>query len=182
MKYINPEIESSYYKNNIGLTLYNIVLEYKPKIIIEFGSLYGYSTISMAMALDELKNNGIIKCYDLWDKYQYKHTLISQTKENINKYNLSQYVEFHQCDFNEWKIEEFDMFHLDISNSGETIINAYYKLQEPIKQGKVVLFEGGSIERDNVSWMKKYNKIPINSLNNYKIINNNFPSLSMFIK
>ena len=35
MKYTNPKIVSSYRENNIGKTLYNLVLQLKPKKIIE---------------------------------------------------------------------------------------------------------------------------------------------------
>ena len=40
----------------------------------------------------------------------------------------------------------------------------------------------GSIERDNIEWMVKYNATPINSVKNivdYKLLNENFPSLSV---
>jgi hypothetical protein len=50
-----------------------------------------------------------------------------------------------------------------------------------LKQGKHILFEGGSIERDNVEWMKKYNKQPINSIKSfiqYEVISDKFPSIS----
>ena len=82
--YTNPEIESSYRENNIGETLYNKVLELKPNKIVEFGCLYGYSTVAMALALKEL-GQGKIYCYDLFEEYEYKHSTIQQT---INKFNL----------------------------------------------------------------------------------------------
>lgn len=52
--YKNIDIESSYKKNDLGKTLYDLVIKYKPFNLIEFGSLYGYSTIAMAMALRDL--------------------------------------------------------------------------------------------------------------------------------
>lgn len=54
MKYTNPDIESSYRDNDLGRTLYDLVLKYKPKKIVEHGILFGYSTVAMAQALDEL--------------------------------------------------------------------------------------------------------------------------------
>ena len=50
-----------------------------------------------------------------------------------------------------------------------------------LKQKKHILFEGGSLERDNIEWMKKYNKQPINSVKsiiNYNVIEEKFPSIS----
>lgn len=180
--YSNPEIESSYRKNNIGETLYNKILELKPNIIIEFGCLYGYSTVAMAMALKQL-GRGKIKCYDLWEDYQYKHSTIQQTIENIKNYNLEEYVDFIQLDYHKWLLnpEPFDLMHLDISNTGDIILKTYNSLPK----GSVVIFEGGSEERDKIEWMIKYKATPITSIKekiNYQIINSNFPSLSIFKK
>jgi predicted O-methyltransferase YrrM len=181
MEYINPDIESSYKENNLGKVLYDYVLQTQPKIIIEFGTLYGYSSACMAMALDELNNGGKIICYDLWEKYPYKHSIIEKTKQNLEKYNVSQYVEFKELNFKEWIPEDFDLLHVDISNDGNTIIELSIKCFNQLKQGKHILFEGGSIERDNIEWMIKYNKQPINSIKsiiNYIVIDEKFPSIS----
>ncbi len=39
MSYINPKIESSYYDNDLGKTIYEWVLNVKPKVVVEFGCL-----------------------------------------------------------------------------------------------------------------------------------------------
>ena len=181
MKYNNPDIESSYKENNLGKVLYDYIIQTQPTKIIEFGTLYGYSTACMAMALDELNNGGKIICYDLWEKYPYKHSVIEKTKQNLEKYNVSQYVEFKELDFKEWVPEDFDLLHLDISNDGNIIIELGMKCFSQLKQGKHIIFEGGSIERDNVEWMIKYKKQPINSIRpliQYEIISDKFPSIS----
>ena len=180
--YINPEIESSYYKNNLGKTLYEWVLKTKPTKVIEFGCLYGYSTIAIGLALKHL-GHGKIKCYDLFENYQYKHSTIQQTIENVKLYGIEDYVEFIQMDYYEWlsNPEDFDLMHLDISNTGDVILETYNALKNKIEMGSIVLFEGGSKERDNVEWMIKYKATPINSVKDqtqYYIINPNFPSLS----
>lgn len=184
MKYINPDIESSYKANNIGQTLYDLVLRIKPKKIIEFGTLNGYSAVSMAMALHELNNGGKIICYDLWESYQYKHSTIEKTKQNIGKYSLIDFIELKQMNINNWDIEDFDLLHIDVSNDGKTISEMYKKLQDRIRNGSVVVFEGGSEERDNVEWMIKHNKVPINSIRKdieYTILNRDFPSISQIL-
>jgi len=180
--YKNIDIESSYKKNDLGKTLYDLVIKYKPFNLIEFGSLYGYSTIAMAMALKDLGRGKIISC-DIWDKYQYKHTTLDVAKQNIQNYNLSEYVEFRDLDFWNWleSPTEFDFLHLDISNTGEVIFNTYNKLIPFIQKGSVLAFEGGSVQRDKEEWMLKYNKTPITSvktLTNYKVINPLWPSIS----
>lgn len=180
--YTNPKIESSYQSNNLGETLYNTVLELQPNKIVEFGCLYGYSTVSMALALKEL-GRGLIYCYDLWDEYPYKHSTLDITKENIKKYGVEDYVVFGKNDYFKWlkNPEQFDLMHLDISNTGDVISKTYDALLPQLTSGSTILFEGGSEERDNIEWMKKYNATPINSAKiktNYEVINQNFPSLS----
>ena len=131
--YINPNIESSYYQNDLGKTIYDWVIENKPNKVIEFGWLYGYSTIAIGLALKYL-GKGKLKCYDLFDNYQYKHSTIQQTIENVKKYNVEDYVEFIQMDYYEWlsNPEDFDLMHLDICNTGDVILNTYNTLKNKI--------------------------------------------------
>lgn len=182
MKYKNPNVESSYHQNDIGLTLYNLVLELKPKKIVEFGTLNGYSAICMGMALHEI-GFGKIYCYDLWDEYKYKHTTIDFAKKNIKEYGLEDYVELNQMNIWDWGDYDFDLLHIDISNDGDIIKKLCDKIGGYISDTKkTVIFEGGSEERDNIEWMLKYDKKPINDIKKeipYEVINKNFPSLSI---
>ena len=181
--YTNPQIESSYQENDLGRTLYDLVIESQPEIIVEFGCLYGYSTVAMALALKHL-GKGKLKCYDLFEQYQYKHSTLEQTKANLVKYGVEDYVELHIMDYYDWldNPEDFDILDLDISNTGHIIIDSYLKLKPQIENGSVMVFEGGSEERDNVEWMRKYKGMPINMIQqytNYEILNPDFPSLSI---
>jgi len=184
MNYKNPNVESSYNKNNIGHTLYNLVLELKPKKIIEFGTLNGYSAISMAMALHEIGEGGKIICYDLWDSYPYKHSTIEKTKSFINEFSLLDFIELKQMNINDWVVEDFDLLHLDISNDGKTVTDVFNRVKSKIEIGSTMIFEGGTEERDNIEWMLKYNKTPINSIKkeiNYIVLNEDFPSISQIL-
>ena len=170
-------IYSSYNYNNIGKTIYDIVIELKPKIIIDFGLLYGYSTICLAQAV---KDNGFghITGYDLFEDYKFKNSTKSIVELNLKYYNLDSYVTFIKKDFNEWlnEDEDFDLLHLDISNNGDIIQKIYEKYPN-----KHIIFEGGTLERDNISWMKQYSFTPITNkkpITNYTILNPNFPGLS----
>lgn len=183
MRYVNPDIESSYQENDIGQSLYDLVLEHKPKRIVEIGVLNGYSTVAMAMALDSL-GRGMIEAYDLWDKYPYKHSTIKETSANIGVYGLNRYVDLLYGDLGSWlaKNEDFDLLHVDISNTGETIETLYKHLKDKIKSGKVVVFEGGTYERDTVPWMLQYDKPKMTETDvPYRIINGDFPGLSQLI-
>ncbi len=179
MAYFNYDIPSSYYKNNIGKTLYNTVLTMKPDIIIEFGTLHGYSAVAMAQALRELDSDGKIICYDLWKKYPYKNASMESTKSTIYSLGLMKYVELIEMDFYNWIPQPFDLMHFDISNHAGHL--KYLKnLMDGWMHKGTVLFEGGSKERDKVEWMKDFQ--PINSSGiNFITINEDFPSLSLML-
>ena len=178
MTYENPDIESSYKENNIGKVLYDIVLDVKPRTIVEFGALNGYSAVCMAMALDEIGKGKIIS-YDLWSKYPHRHATMIDAKRNAEKYGVAKYITFAEGDFYEWDGEHFDLLHIDISNDADTIDALEEKV---INRGGIVIFEGGSAERDKVEWVTKYNKRPIGDTHvSYKIISHKFPSLSQLI-
>lgn len=180
------DIESSYRLNNLGESLYRAVLEYNPARVIEFGALYGYSTVHIAKALKQI-GCGRIMVYDLWEKYSYKHTSIDITRRNLARFGVSDIVTLEQKNFFEWleEPEDFDLLHLDISNDGEIIELAYDKLKRFIDRGAVIIFEGGTQERDSVEWMIKFNKRPICPLRdriNYTIIDRRWPGMSMIKK
>lgn len=176
--YREPRVYSSYRENNIGKTLYDIVIKLKPQKIVEIGVLEGYSTICMAQALKDLGDGGKIHAYDLFDDYKYRNCAMSEVWDNVNKYEVQDYVKLEHKSFDEWlsKVYDFDLLHLDISNDGDTILKIHGKYPN-----EKVIFEGGSVERDNIEWMIKYKKTKITEVwenCKYKIINDAFPSLS----
>ena len=120
MPYLNHNIPSSYYKNDIGKTLYNTVLTMNPTWIIEFGTLHGYSAVAMAQALRDLDSDAVIMCHDLWQKYPYKHTSMEKTQYTIDKLGLTKYIELVELDFYNWTPYPFDLMHFDISNTRDT--------------------------------------------------------------
>lgn len=181
MRYQNPDIESSYKENDLGRSLYNLVLERKPKKIIEWGTLYGYSSIAMAMALDEL-GEGLIIGYDLFEDYEFKHSRIEDTQENLEQYGVAKYVTLKKGNFDEWlkNPEPFDLLHVDISNKGDIIARLYVAVKDQIDNGSIVVFEGGSQERDDVEWMVKYGcqKIADSGVP-YQLLDPRFPSIGV---
>lgn len=176
MRYYNPEIESSYRHNDLGRTLYELVLDLKPRKIIEFGVLNGYSTVAMAMALDKL-GRGTIHAYDLWEKYPHKSTTMRETAENIRAHGLEKYVQLHYGNVESVTPEDYDLVHLDVSNDGEKLHDF---VQRWSSFGGRIAFEGGTAERDEVDWMRQYNKTPIRESGvNYTVLNPDFPGLSL---
>lgn len=177
--YTNPEIISSYQPNDLGRTLYDEVVSLKPDVVIDFGVLNGYSTICIAQALRD-NGHGVVKVYDLFEKYEYNHSIFEELIKNLKLYDLMDYVEIEQRNFFDWvkQPEPFDLIHIDISNTGDIldIIN------DNLRGKGVVLFEGGSEERDRVGWLKVYNKKKLaDSHAKYVVINSNFPSISKLI-
>ena len=181
--YKEPDIPSPYKKNNLGKSLYEVVMDLKPKKIVEFGVLYGYSTISMAEALKAL-NQGKIFAYDLWDDFSGEHTTIDVAQKNINDYQVAELVTLGKKDLADWLLEPepFDLVHIDVLNTGDTIVAAYKGLEEMLKKGSAILFEGGTLERDLVDWMIKGHKTPMNIVKDdigYEVIDVRFPGLSI---
>lgn len=179
MKYTNPQIESSYRQYNIGKTLYDLVLKLKPKTIVEFGTLNGYSAVAMGMALHELGEGHLIS-YDLWDGYKYRHGRKDKVQETIDGYGLSDFITLSNADFYHWEPTDFDLLHVDLSNDAEKI----QKLAQKVKNSTgMVIFEGGSKERDEVQWMSRYNRPHIRSSGiRYEVIESRFPSVSRLLK
>jgi|TARA_Y100001938_G_C8079528_1_gene428216 hypothetical protein len=177
--YIEPKIESSYQKNNLGYTIYETILELNPKVVIDFGILYGYSTVTIAQALKDIGEGGKVIAYDLYEDYEYKNSIRSVVEKNIKYYGVDDIVELKYGNFYQWvdNPDNFDLIHLDISNTGNIIKLATNKLPN-----KNILFEGGSKERDNENWVEKYNKTkiyPLKSEIGYEILNEQWPSISL---
>lgn len=174
-------MQSSYLKNNIGKTIYNFVNFYKPTTIYEFGVLDGYSTEHILKAIQNGwgRNNGSrLFAYDLWDDYEYKHSERNEVEKRLHSKDKFCQLYTGKEDFYNWITnppKSIDMLHLDISNDGDIIELAIDNLPE----GTLLLFEGGSEERDHVDWMLRYKRKPITSIKyNYTILNKNFPSIS----
>ena len=68
--YKQPDIESSYQKNDLGFTIYSVVRMLKPKVVVDFGILSGYSTICIAQAIRD-NGEGKVLAYDIFDEYEY---------------------------------------------------------------------------------------------------------------
>lgn len=175
--YTPIDIPSSYKENDIGSFLYNIVIKRKPKKIIDFGILQGYSTVALAQAVRDLKE-GHVYAYDLFEKYEFNHSNLLTVEANLKRYDLEKLVSIREMDFYQWlkTDEEFDLLHVDISNTGETIEALYDKFKN---KTCTIIFEGGSLQRDSIDWMKKYNKKKLSlSYAPYTVKTYLFPSLS----
>jgi len=174
MLYQQPKIESSFRENDLGRVLYELVMTLRPVKIVEFGVLHGYSTVSMAMALHEL-GRGYIEAYDLWEAYEFNHSTKEEFNKTVEEYGLSRHVLSLYGDAFSSDIRNADLIFVDISNDGYKIGKIYdlYHDKAPI------VFEGGTKERDEVEWMNKYKRRPIQESHvPYHILDSRFPGLS----
>lgn len=164
---VAEEMESSYRQNGLGWVIWSLVKMYKPYKVVEIGVLDGYSGL---FAMAALRDNcrGCWVGFDLFDDYEYKHRSLEYALANIQKAKLDRYGMLIKRDAEQVPLDyrnsgnKIDLCHIDISNDGTTFLWALDEFQDIIRVGGLLVMEGGSPERDNTWWMKKYNKIPIN--------------------
>jgi len=155
--------------------LYSMVLDIKPKVIVEYGTEHAGTAIVMGLALKELyekkQHKGTVHTYDTFQQ-QSKGEIGSSPSyniavQNIQRYGLQDYIKVDRGDFFEFcdrPNKDFDLLYFDIDNDGDKVLEMYKGCVENIKQGSVVIFEGGSQVRDDVEWMNRLNKTKINDV------------------
>ena len=162
-------MRSSYIRNNYGNLIRALVKVTSPKCCVEVGVLDGFSTIIIGHTLKELSANNsedegrcILFAYDLFEQYPYTHSKYADVQTRIDKFGLNEFIYLKQKDLydavHDFKPDSIDFMHIDISNTGEIIKNVLNDWDEKIRPGGILLFEGGSPFRDEVSWMKHFNK------------------------
>ena len=167
-------MRSSYIDNNYGNVFRALILAQRPKFIVECGILDGYSTMHIASALKFNRSRGTESqffAFDLWDEYEYKHGKIEDVCSMLNTNGLGKEVQLGNCDA--FKIAKsfldnsIDFLHMDISNDGDKLIRTLDVWGDKISKNGMIVFEGGSKERDE-GWIKEYGYKPIR----HELINN----------
>ena len=195
-------MRSSYIENNYGNVFKALILAHLPSLVVECGVLDGYSTFNIAWALRHNKiNRGIestFVAYDIWENYEYNHGDFREVATMLRENGLlNHFVNLHYGKafdvHSNFQDRSIDFLHMDISNDGSVLKKTLIYWGPKISQGGIIAFEGGSAERDNVEWMKKYDKKPIipeleKLLDASKIpdwsfqVLNEFPSLTLLFK
>lgn len=195
----NVQLRSSYIENGYGLVFEKTVEIFLPHKCVEIGVLDGYSLFHIAKGAANARkfsnHTPTIDAYDLWEDYEYKHGSMVAVQKMLDDNKLGEFVNLHKK--NAFKVhEDYDQnsvcfLHVDISNDGDVLREIVNRWDDKLSFGGLFFFEGGSEERDNIEWMKKYGKFPIrdeilsNPILNKKYIYatyNAFPSLSVFLK
>jgi predicted O-methyltransferase YrrM len=128
----------------------------QPKTIAEFGILDGYSLKQM---IENSDINCQINAYDIFDEFNGNGANKKKIVELFSSYqNVSicygDFYETHKTMDNGSQ----DIVHIDIANNGEVYQFAFEHYLPKVSENGIMVLEGGSIERDNIEWMNKYNK------------------------
>lgn len=160
---------SSYKLNKYADVFKSLVHTFQPRECVELGCLEGYSTVAIAQGLKDNFNHGFgrgfLQAYDLFEDYDYRHTSQELAQKNIRDAGVDDFVVLHAA--NAFDIAEkyepntVHFLHVDLSNTGEIIRTIMTQWDEKMVQGGIICFEGGSAERDQVDWIKRYNKTPL---------------------
>lgn len=148
---------NSSYKNTINYSdIFKTICFLKnPKNIVEIGILDGFSLKAFA----DSSPNAIINAYDIFEDFNGN----GSKRDIINNFTCYPNVSIHYGDYYKLQFENksIDILHIDIANNGDTYKYMFENYISKMKSGGIIILEGGSIERDNIEWMKKYNKQPI---------------------
>ena len=191
--FLKKNTNSSYKDNNfykIFIYLSNIK---RPETLCELGVLGCYSLLSIAYGQKLLHENNkrysVSFGYDLFEDYEFNSFKLTDAKKIVNKIEFNNYVTLEKYDiFNSGildKIKDFEFIHIDLSNHGEILEQVFERLN--LNNKKIIIIEGGGLERDQIKWMIKYKKKSIfsflkklDSSGCVKIdIINDFPSISI---
>ena len=158
----------------------------QPKKIVEFGILNGFS---LKCFVNNSSKSCSIDAYDIFEDFNGNsadyNTIINLFKKKKNV-NIKKYDYYNG--YNLYKNKEIDLLHIDIANNGDVYKFAIDNYMEKLSDTGIMILEGGSIERDNVEWMLKYKKTPINPYlqtikDKYNIITiNKMPSITIITK
>lgn len=189
---MNCNIESTSFKDDFyDNFFFNLVKERKPKCIVNLGIYKGHATYCMATALED-NGFGILEGWDLWEQYPFTHCTMEEAIANLDGLPviLRQQDAFDAYQY--YPPDYVDILFVDISNTGETYKRILEDWHLILKKGGLIIFEGGSEERDQVEWMTKFNMPPIHPVvhcNNEWITDKysyvtitRFPSITIFEK
>ena len=192
-------MHSSYAKHNYADVFKAIVSASQAAVCVELGVLEGYSTIAIARALKENfekgGSKGHLAAHDLFESYEFRNSPKDNTQKNIDEAGVSEFVTLYQANamqvHDDYQDNSVHLLHVDLSNTGDIVRIIMEQWDRKMVQGGIILFEGGTEERDQVEWMVKYGKTPIKpELDSNPIINEKyvyatymrFPGLTHLLK
>ena len=160
-KYLTGEDVRSSYKSGMQFNEFFrfVVWQMQPQRIIEFGILDAYS---LSAFVENAPRNCKITAYDIFDQFNGNH---ANYQEITKKFEKNENVDIKYGDY--YKIHELipnksvDIIHIDIANDRTVYEFAIKHYLPKLTKNGILILEGGSSERDQVPWMKTYNKLSI---------------------
>jgi predicted O-methyltransferase YrrM len=162
---------------NYGTFFLGLTTILNPKLIVEIGTCKGYSAIYFAKGLKLCHNNGKLHCYDLWEKESKKSNIAEEERNThlvpkrsdfertVKENNVDDVVKIYTEEafsaLKNYEDDSIDMIHLDIGNDGDVLYCILSEVLRTLKKGGYFLYEGGAEWRDEIKWMKKYDKKPL---------------------
>lgn len=169
-------MNSSYIENDFGKLIEEYVFAWQPNSLVELGVLDGYSTLHIAKGIKRLERlrgfSPKFDAYDLFEDYEFKHGKKEEVEKLLKENDVDKYVSLQKGNAYETyknypdltynkngdpEIHGIEFLHIDISNTGKVIKDLMELWHLKIGWRGLILIEGGSEERDNIEWMKKYN-------------------------
>ena len=155
---------SSYAQNNFGEVFQAIIRAFQPVVVVELGILNGYSTLAIAEGLKQ-NGRGELYAYDLFEDYAFKHGSKDEVEKAVAAAGIPcQGVTVQITKMDAYKVADLyhpgsvHLLHVDLSNDGETVKKIMDQWDPKMVCGGIILFEGGTEERDQVEWMQKYGR------------------------
>jgi hypothetical protein len=162
-------ISSSFLKEKYWKLFYLIGFFSKDNFIYEHGVLHGYSLLSFAFGkfYSGSKKKSVIG-QDLFEKYKFNGSKYLNLNNQIKNFKLNKIINLIKKNLmikNDYKNNIFELkrinkpgIHMiDLSNCGTIIESAINKTNW--RKVKFLIFEGGgSAERDNIKWMKRFKR------------------------
>jgi predicted O-methyltransferase YrrM len=142
---------SSYKENGYGMLLSSLAMIHKPKLMVEFGILGGYSLRYLQAGAPMAR----LEAYDLFEEYEYKHAEYESLRKEFG--DIVKKADYWNGDML-FEPESIDLLHIDVSNDGDVYQHALDFYMPKIAPGGLMVLEGGSAERDEIEWMTKYDK------------------------
>lgn len=157
---VAKETASVHAANHLGWVFYTLVREHKPLVCVEFGVLHGYSTMFVGGALQD-NGKGHLFAYDRWPAHRPSQE--EETRASIKRAGLTDWVTIETCNVEEspphW--DSIDYLFMDIDNCGSRLKWVLDRYGPKLSEKGIIVYEGGSAERDQVSWMIREDRVPI---------------------
>ena len=168
---------------NFGDIIRAVTFVVAPRDIMEIGILDGFS---LSVFCESRPSGAIVEGYDIFDDFCGNHASFDHLQDKFAGVSGCSIVrgDFYEV-FKKKANRSIDIIHIDIANDGDIFRFAFNNYMPKLREGGALLLEGGSEQRDQVDWMIRYSKPPINpvvrELSSYYDIQiiGNMPSLTI---